>query len=96
VMPQMSAGFDWSASVSSQSLDLEFMSLDTVYEIASRVKALVSEAVCVCGGVCVMMMVCELCRRRVCRRVCVGTRTRKHCVKARLRCWRSIGGTARA
>ena len=48
VLMQMSAGFDWSASVSSQSLDLEFMSLDTVYEIASRVKALVSEAVCVC------------------------------------------------
>ena len=38
---QLSAGFDWSASAASQSLDFEFMSLDTVYAVAARVNELV-------------------------------------------------------
>ena len=41
VCVQLSAGFDWSASAASQSLDFEFMSLDTVYAVAARVNELV-------------------------------------------------------
>ena len=52
---QLSAGFDWSASTASQSLDFEFMSLDTVCAIAARVNELVrvcARAVLVVSGVC--------------------------------------------
>ena len=51
---QLSAGFDWSPSAASQSLDFEFMSLDTVYAIAARVIELVrvcARAVLVVSGV---------------------------------------------